>query len=317
MTRVERLRHIDELPAVDRSGALAIGNFDGVHLGHAQIISRLVAQAASLEGPSVVFTFDPHPASLLRPQQVSERLVTVDRKLELLEQLGVDVVVVYPTDKQLLELSAEAFFETIVLAGLDARVIVEGTNFFFGRDREGTIEKLETLCRQHQVQLELVQPVELDGDVVSSSRLRRLISRGDLETANRMLTSPYRVRGRIQQGSGRGQGLGFPTANLGELATLLPADGVYAGCGYIDGRSWPAAVNIGGNPTFEDPAAKFEVHLVGFSGSRYGEMIDIELFTRLRDVLRFEDPEQLRSQIEEDVQQAREVAGEVSGNLDT
>ena len=316
MTRVERLRHIDELPAVDRSGALAIGNFDGVHLGHAQIISRLVAQAASLEGPSVVFTFDPHPASLLRPQQVSERLVTVDRKLELLEQLGVDVVVVYPTDKQLLELSAEAFFETIVLAGLDARVIVEGTNFFFGRDREGTIEKLETLCRQHQVQLELVQPVELDGDVVSSSRLRRLISRGDLETANRMLTSPYRVRGRIQQGSGRGQGLGFPTANLGELATLLPADGVYAGCGYIDGRSWPAAVNIGGNPTFEDPAAKFEVHLVGFSGSRYGEMIDIELFTRLRDVRRFEDPEQLRSQIEEDVQQAREVAGEVSGNLD-
>ncbi len=316
MTRVERLRHIDELPAVDRSGALAIGNFDGVHLGHAQIISRLVAQAASLEGPSVVFTFDPHPASLLRPQQVSERLVTVDRKLELLEQLGVDVVVVYPTDKQLLELSAEAFFETIVLAGLDARVLVEGTNFFFGRDREGTIEKLETLCRQHQVQLELVQPVELDGDVVSSSRLRRLISRGDLETANRMLTSPYRVRGRIQQGSGRGQGLGFPTANLGELATLLPADGVYAGCGYIGGRSWPAAVNIGGNPTFEDPAAKFEVHLVGFSGSRYGEMIDIELLTRLRDVRRFEDPEQLRSQIEEDVQQAREVAGEVSGNLD-
>ena len=316
MTRVERIRHIDELPAADRSGALAIGNFDGVHLGHARIISRLVAQAASLDGPSVVFTFDPHPASLLRPQQVSERLVTVDRKLELLEHLGVDVVVVYPTDKQLLELSAEAFFETIVLAGLDARVIVEGTNFSFGRDREGTIEKLETLCRQHQVQLELVQPVELDGDVVSSSRLRRLISTGDLETVNRMLTSPYRVRGRIQQGSGRGQELGFPTANLGELATLLPGDGVYAGCGYIDGKSWPAAVNIGGNPTFEDPAAKFEVHLVGFSGSRYGEMIDIELLTRLRDVRRFEDPEQLCSQIEEDVQQAREVAGEVPGNLD-
>ena len=316
MTRVQRIRHIDELPAVDRSGALTIGNFDGVHLGHARIISRLVARAASLDGPSVVFTFDPHPASLLRPQQVSERLVTVDRKLELLEQLGVDVVVVYPTDKQFLELSAEAFFETIVLAGLDARVIVEGTNFSFGRDREGTIEKLETLCRQHQVQLELVQPVELDGDVVSSSRLRQLISRGDLETVNRMLTSPYRVRGRIQQGSGRGQELGFPTANLGELATLLPADGVYAGCGYIDGTSWPAAVNIGGNPTFEDPTAKFEVHLVGFSGSRYGEMIDIELLTRLRDVRRFEDPEQLCSQIEEDVQQAREVAGDVPGNLD-
>ncbi|MFP6752696.1 MAG: bifunctional riboflavin kinase/FAD synthetase [Pirellulaceae bacterium] len=313
---MQRIRHIDELPAVDRSGALAIGNFDGVHLGHARIISRLVARAASLDGPSVVFTFDPHPASLLRPQQVSERLVTVDRKLELLEQLGVDVVVVYPTDKQFLELSAEAFFETIVLAGLDARVIVEGTNFSFGRDREGTIEKLETLCRQHQVQLELVRPVELDGDVVSSSRLRQLISRGDLETVNRMLTSPYRVRGRIQQGSGRGQELGFPTANLGELATLLPADGVYAGCGYIDGTSWPAAVNIGGNPTFEDPTAKFEVHLVGFSGSRYGEMIDIELLTRLRDVRRFEDPEQLCSQIEEDVQQAREVAGEVPGNLD-
>jgi len=314
---VQRIGHIDELPDTLRSGAVTIGNFDGVHLGHARIISTLVDRAASLEGPSVVFTFDPHPISLLRPEQAPERLVTPARKLELLEQLGVDVVVTYPTDQQLLELSAEAFFETIILAGLGARMIVEGPNFAFGRNREGTISTLENLCRHHQVQLEVVEPVKRDGEIVSSSQLRRLISEGELETVNRLLTSPYRVRGRIQQGSGRGQQLGFPTANLGEVATLLPADGVYAGCGYIDGGSWPAAVNIGGNPTFDDLAAKFEVHLVGFSGSRYGEMIDIELLERLRDVRRFETPEQLRSQIEEDVRQACQVARQAPGSLDT
>ncbi|MFP6647826.1 MAG: bifunctional riboflavin kinase/FAD synthetase, partial [Pirellulaceae bacterium] len=144
---MQRIGHIDELPASLRSGAAAIGNFDGVHLGHARIISRLVAQAASVGGPSVVFTFDPHPATLLRPGEAMQKLVTTEHKLELLEQLGVDAVVTYPTDLQLLELSAEAFFENILLSGLDARAIVEGPNFAFGKNREGTIEQLEKLCR--------------------------------------------------------------------------------------------------------------------------------------------------------------------------
>ena len=313
---MQRIGHISELPATLRSGAVSIGNFDGVHLGHARIISRLVAQATSVGGPSVVFTFDPHPATLLRPDEAIQRLVTTEHKLELLEQLGVDAVVTYPTDLQLLELSAAAFFENILLSGLDARAIVEGPNFAFGKNREGTIEQLEKLCQEQQIVLEVIEPVQFEGEVVSSSRLRRLIGEGELETANQMLISPYRVRGKIEQGSGRGQKLGFPTANLAGLETLLPGDGVYAGCGYIDGQCWPAAVNIGTNPTFDEQTAKLEVHLVGFSGSRYGEMIDVQLLKRLRDVRRFENAAELQSQIEQDVHQACQLAKQVPGILE-
>ena len=305
---MKQIGQIDDLPLAFRSGAVSIGNFDGLHLGHARLISRLVARAESLGGPSVVFTFDPPPATLLRPEQAPPRLVTTARKLELLEKLGVDAVITYPTDQQLLELSAEAFFETILLDGLDARAIIEGSNFVFGQNREGSIEKLQGLCDDQGIFLEVVEPVRFDGDVVSSSRLRQLVSEGELAAANQMLTSPFRVRGTIEHGSGRGHQLGFPTANLAGMTTLLPADGVYAGCGYIDGECWPAAVNIGTNPTFDEGAAKFEVHLVGFSGTGYGEMMDVELLDRLRDVRRFESVEQLRSQIEEDVRQACQLA---------
>ena len=311
---MQRIRSIDELPAGLRGGAVAIGNFDGVHLGHASIVARLIQQAAAISGPSIVLTFDPHPVSLLRPQQAPQRLATTDRKLELLEQLGVDAVVTYPTDQQLLELTAEEFFESIIVAGLDARAIVEGPNFAFGRDRAGTIEILEHLCQQQGIVLDVVEPLEMDGGIVSSSRLRQLIGEGQVETANSMLTRPYRVRGMIQQGAGRGREIGFPTANLADLSTLLPADGVYAGHGYVKGQSWPAAVNIGTNPTFDDATAKFEVHLVGFSGRLYGEMMDLDLLGHLRDVRRFENREQLQSQIEEDVRQACQVVEKQVGN---
>ncbi len=313
---MRRFGHISEVPATLRSGAVSIGNFDGVHLGHARIVSRLVARAALLEGPSVVFTFDPHPATLLRPDVGIQKLVTADHKLELLEQLGVDAVITFPTDRQLLELSAGAFFENIVLSGLGAGAIVEGPDFAFGKNREGTIEQLGKLCKEQQIVLEVVEPVQFDGEVVSSSRLRRLVGEGELKTANQMLTSPFRIRGRIQQGSGRGEQLGFPTANLAGVETLLPGDGVYAGCGYIDGQCWPAAVNIGTNPTFDEETAKLEVHLVGFSGSRYGEMIDVQLLERLRDVRRFENAAELQSQIEVDVHQACQLAKQVPGIME-
>jgi riboflavin kinase/FMN adenylyltransferase len=263
-----------------------------------------------------VFTFDPHPATLLRPDAGIQKLVTADHKLELLEQLGVDAVITFPTDRQFLELSAGAFFENIVLSGLGAGAIVEGPDFAFGKNREGTIEQLGKLCTEQQIVLEVVEPVEFNGEVVSSSRLRRLVGEGELKTVNQMLTSPFRIRGKIQRGSGRGEQLGFPTANLAGVETLLPGDGVYAGCGYIDGQCWPAAVNIGTNPTFDEETAKLEVHLVGFSGSRYGEMIDVQLLERLRDVRRFENAVELQSQIEADVDQACQLAKQVPGMME-
>ena len=217
-------------------GAVSIGNFDGVHLGHARIVERLKAQARQVGGPALVFTFDPHPVRLLRPELAPPPLTWTDRKAALLGALGVDAVIAYPTDKALLELLPEEFFAAIVRRSLAARALVEGTNFFFGHDRRGTIDVLRRLALAAHVALEVVEPVVVGGETVSSSRVRKLVAAGDVADARRLLTEPYRIRGQVARGAGRGSQLGFPTANLEQVETLLPALGVYAGRGFLDGQ---------------------------------------------------------------------------------
>lgn len=299
---MQLIQQLDDMPALARGGAVAIGNFDGLHLGHAEILSCLVRRARQLGGPAVVFSFDPHPVELLRPDDNLLRLTDLDRKHQLVADLGVDVMVVYPTDLALLRLTAEDFFQQLIVQLLAARAIVEGPNFCFGRDRAGTIQTLEQLCQQSGVELEIVPALEREGDWVSSSRIRTLIADGDVAAANRLLTAPYRLNGVVQSGAGRGASLGFPTANLGQVSTMLPAAGVYAGRGLVGADCWPAAVNIGGNPTFDEPDAKLEVHLVGFEGGLYGEQIQLELLERVRDIEEFESVDALVAQIQSDIQ---------------
>lgn len=302
------LRDLAALPENLRSGAVAIGNFDGVHLGHARIVTRLISAARAVGGPAVVFTFDPHPVRLLRPAATPPPLTWTDRKAELLGELGVDAMIAYPTDMELLRLSAEEFFNSIVREKLDARGMVEGPNFYFGRDRGGDIETLREFTTAHGMSLDVVEPVEIDGEYVSSSRVRGLISEGKVEDAARMLTRPYRVRGMVTHGAGRGAKLGFPTANLGAVDTLLPSPGVYAGLAHTQGGPWPAAINLGANPTFGENALKLEVHLIGWQDPLYGQPLEVDFLARVRDVQRFDGMEALLAQLHKDVAHVHDIA---------
>jgi riboflavin kinase/FMN adenylyltransferase len=302
------IRHLDALPAAARGGAVSIGNFDGVHRGHIAIVRRLLQRAAEVSGPALVFTFDPHPVRLLRPEQCPPPLTWTERKAELLATHGVDWIVAYPTDEALLQLTAAEFFSRIVLNSLAARALVEGPNFFFGHNREGTIERLEQLTTMANISLDIVPPVEMDGELVSSSRVRELIRTGNVEQAGDMLAAPYRIRGMVTHGAGRGAKIGFPTANLAGVDTLLPAQGVYAGRAWVGNAAWPAAINLGPSPTFGDAASRVEVHLIGYREPLYGQLLEVDFLARLRDIRPFDSPHALIEQLTRDVERAKQLA---------
>jgi riboflavin kinase/FMN adenylyltransferase len=302
------IRRLDALPAAARGGAVSIGNFDGVHRGHIEIVRRLLQRAADVSGPAIVFTFDPHPVRLLRPEQSPPPLTWTERKAELLAAHGVDWIVAYPTDEALLQLSAAQFFDQIVRRALDARALVEGPNFFFGHNREGTIQRLGEMATAARITLDVVPSVEIDGALVSSSRVRELIRTGNVEQAKKLLAAPYRIRGMVTHGAGRGAKIGFPTANLGAIDTLLPAQGVYAGRGFVGANSYPAAINLGPSPTFGDAAARVEAHLIGHNEPLYGQPLEVDFLARLRDIRPFESPQALAEQLRRDVQAVEEIA---------
>jgi riboflavin kinase/FMN adenylyltransferase len=306
------IRHLEDLPAAARGGAVSIGNFDGVHLGHVAIVRRLLTRSREVKGSAIVFTFDPHPVRLLRPEQCPPPLTWTERKAELLAAHGVDWLLAYPTDEALLRLSAEEFFERIVRGALAARALVEGPNFFFGHNRQGTIARLGELAAAARISLDIVPPVEMDGQLVSSSRIRELIRKGDVDMARRMLSAPYRIRGMVTHGAGRGAKIGFPTANLDAIDTLLPAQGVYAGRAWANGTSWPAAVHLGPSPTFGDAVVRVEVHLIGPSEPLYGQPLEVDFLSRLRDIRPFTSPEALVKQLNEDVAQVQRVASDAA-----
>ena len=287
-----------------------MGNFDGVHRGHAAIVARLRGLAGRLGVPAVVLTFDPHPAALVRPDSAPVPLTTPDRRAALLLDLGVDAVLVQPATPDLMALSAERFYADILRQRLHARGIVEGEDFRFGAGRAGDVGMLRDLCDRDGVTLETVAPVMLDGQAVSSSRLRGLIARGDVRTAATLLTAPYRLTGTVVEGARRGGPLGFPTANLAGVATQLPAAGVYAARGFVPGRGChAAAVHVGPNVTFGETRVSIEAHLIGFTGDIYGSTLDVDFLDRVRDTCRFESVDALRTQLAADVSRVRDIVG--------
>lgn len=301
-----------EQPERFRGGWVTIGNFDGVHRGHQSMLTTLVEQARAASVPAVVLTFDPHPIALLRPQQTPPALCSLEHKLELFERAGVDVAIVYPTDFALLRLTPGEFFRSMVLGQLNARGLVEGPNFFFGRDRSGNVETLRGLCQDAGISLLVVPAVVARDRMVSSSEIRSLIAAGNIADAVEMLGHPYRVRGVVGSGAARGRTIGFPTANLEGIATLLPPNGVYAGVCRIQGTHYAAAINLGPNPTFGESARKFEVHLLDFQGDLYGRTLDVDLVARVRDVVRFGSSDALKQQLQIDLQTVRALANKAS-----
>lgn len=288
-----------------RGGYVAIGNFDGVHRGHRVMIDRLVAQARAAQVPAVVATFDPHPLAILRPEGAPPCLTTISRRTELLRQVGVDAVMVLPTTRELLRLTAEEFFQQLICDELAARGLVEGPNFSFGRDRGGSITTLRQMCLSRGMTLDVIDPVTFQGQWVSSSVIRSLLLAGDLTDANELLGYPYEIAGKVSTGAQRGRTLGFPTANLSDIATVLPGHGVYAGMASAKSGSYLAAIHIGPNPTFGEGATKVEAHLLDFAGDLYDQSLTLALHRKVREVCTFPSLEALRTQLVQDVATVR------------
>ena len=290
---------------------VTVGNFDGVHVGHAAILTELRRMAAELSAESVVLTFDPHPATLVRPDKAPTPLSTASRRAELLLNQGVDRVLVQPMVPAVVRLTAREFFDQVLCGQLAATGLVEGVDFHFGRGREGNVSTLAAFCGERGLRFAVVEPVQHRGSTVSSSRVREMIAAGEVSAAASLLTEPYRVTGQVVAGARRGRTLGFPTANLREIATLLPAAGVYAAVASLPSSvnnshaslRYPAAVHVGVNVSFDETALTVEAHLIGFDGDLYGHTLHVDFLQRLRDTHRFDSREALVSQLEADVQQ--------------
>jgi riboflavin kinase/FMN adenylyltransferase len=288
-------------------GAVAVGNFDGVHLGHRQLVMTARRWADRLGGPAVAVTFDPPPVNLLDPARARPPLSTIADRAELLHIAGADHVVVLQTDAGLLSLSPEAFFEEVLHRQLRARAMVEGYNFHFGRNRTGDNNLLRKLCAKVGIAFEEVPPILVREEAVSSSRVRFAVAAGDVPLARELLGRFYRISGTVVEGARRGRTIGFPTANLEGVESLVPALGVYAAWAVLEGQRFPAAVNLGPNPTFGEEARKIEVHLIDFAGNLYGRQLGIEFVERLRDVRSFGSVAELTSQLGRDIQAARSL----------
>ncbi len=290
---------------------LTVGNFDGVHRGHQEILARSASLAAELGSRLVAMTFDPHPLSIVAPSRAPELLTPVDEKLRWFERAKVDVAVVAVSEPELLSLSPEAFIDQVVMTRFSPRCMVEGASFGFGRGRTGDVHHLAILGRQHDFDVQIVDPVRVDVDdaepvVVSSSMIRERLARGDVGAAARCLGHPYALLGHVVRGAGRGRGLGFPTANLRVAdRQLVPAQAVYAGRAEFGGRTAPAAISIGVNATFGGTDVSVEAHLLDVDEDLYDQPLRLELLTRIRDQQRFDSPDALRERLVQDIEVVR------------
>lgn len=293
----------------DFAGAvITVGNFDGVHQGHASLLNQVRAIADRRQVPAVAVVLDPHPVTILRPDIQHKRLTWIERRAELMSQHGIDALVVCKTSSEFLRLTAEEFFNALVIRCFQASGMVEGPNFFFGRDRGGDLDVLGRLCRQHQIELTVVAPTATDGEMVSSTRIRRLLEIGEVEAAAAMLGSNYRIRGSVTTGAKRGREIGFPTANLTDIDVVVPAPGVYGGFVPIPGRSNAClgAIHIGPNPTFEqDGDSKVEIHLLDYDGDLYDQVLLVDFVCRVRDIARFDSSDDLIQQLHQDINSIR------------
>jgi riboflavin kinase/FMN adenylyltransferase len=293
-------------------GAVTIGNFDGVHLGHRALVAAARAAADELRIPAIAVTFDPPPHQVLHPDSGPPRppLTTTTYRAELLQAAGAHHVIILRTSPALLALSPEAFFEDILGRQLGAKAIVEGYDFRFGRSRAGTNATLCTLCASAGLVFREVSPVMYGGEVVSSSRVRSAIVNGDVARAAELLARAYRISGEVVSGAKRGRSLGFPTANLAHVPTVLPGNGVYAARAWVDGIMWAGAANIGPNPTFGEDARKVEIHLINFSGDLYGKALNVDFVAKLRDTRPFAGVAELIEQLKQDIEAAKRIVSE-------
>ncbi|HEX7313247.1 MAG TPA: bifunctional riboflavin kinase/FAD synthetase [Pyrinomonadaceae bacterium] len=301
-----RLFHGYENAEIGRPTVLTLGVFDGLHLGHQLIISRVVERARALGAVPTVVTFDPHPRAVLHPESAPPLLQTFDQKVEAFGVLGVEQAIVVRFTPEFAQVCAEDFLKDVVHERLQAREVYLGRGFAFGRGREGNIELLRRVSRELGFFADEVPEVRLRGQRISSSRIRELLAAGRVNLARRMLGRPYGVEGRVVRGFERGRTIGFPTANLRPANRVIPRGGVYVTATLIGGDWRRSVTNVGVRPTFEREAEpSVETFVMDWGGDLYGDVVRVRFLHRLRDERRFSGVEELKRQIERDAARAR------------
>ena len=303
----------DPSPLAWRRPVLALGNFDGLHRGHLKIIEQVRNRASEVAGTSAILTFDPHPPRIVRPDKAPPLLMTKDQKLGSLEEAGIDGVAVVRFTPEMSRWDPGEFVETVLVEWLRVAEVWVGANFLFGRGRSGNFTLLRELGARLGFRVEKIDPVRYKEFVVSSTRIRRLITEGQVDEAGALLGHHYVIEGQVVRGAQRGQREGIPTANLQTANELLPSDGVYATTVTVDGVIHASVANVGVRPTFEAAGERVvEAHLFDYDGDLYGMHVRVAFVQRLRAEQAFPDASALRRQIEADCADARALFGRFS-----
>jgi riboflavin kinase/FMN adenylyltransferase len=289
-----------------RRAVLSVGNFDGLHLGHQRILRQVIERAQAQQSIASVITFDPHPLKVLRPGQAPPLVETIDQRMERFAAMGLEAALVLRFDRALAALSPEEFVRGVLVEELKTAAVLVGQNFRFGHRQEGNVETLTELGRRLGFSVQIVEPVAIDGEFVSSSGVRSAVTEGRVAHAARLLGRPFALTGEIIRGAGRGATVVFPTLNLAPEQELLPKVGVYATETRVEGRLYRSATNVGFRPTFDGTLLGVESHLFDFSREITEGRLEVRFWERLRDERKFSGPAELRSQIAADLAQTRE-----------
>jgi riboflavin kinase/FMN adenylyltransferase len=294
-----------------KKSVLTIGNFDGVHLGHQELIHQVVSRAKGLHVPAVVMTFEPHPIKVLYPDRDLKRLFDFEDQRIGLEKLGIDLLVVEPFSREFSQLPAERYLREWVFEPFSPDTVVVGYDFSFGANREGSLQILKNQGKLLGFQVLVVPAVQIGGISISSSRIRQALQEGDIRLATEFLGRHFYISGLVEKGVGRGRKIGIPTANIHLQTETYPRQGVYCGWSFLKERRFPCVVNIGRNPTFNDAQnplgspVSIECHILDFTGDIYGEELRVEFVDRLRDEKKFSSADELVKQIHQDIVEGR------------
>lgn len=289
---------------------LTIGNFDGMHLGHQAIFRMLQERAKKKNGTSVVFTFVPHPLSVIAPERAPKLLTTYKEKIRLIKDFGIDAIICANFTKNFANISAEDFVRKILCEGIGVKEIFIGSNYLFGKGRKGSPELLRSMGRECGFRVTVVDEIKINNKDLSSSKIRTLVAKGKVDEVSEFLGRHYSVEGIVVEGAKRGKSLlNTPTANLLTANELLPKDGVYAVTVEIDGKRYSGATNIGYNPTFGEKKFSFETHVLDFRGKLLGKTLKVTFYKRIRDEMKFASIEELKLQLKKDIEEIREELG--------
>ncbi len=307
MGRLQVIRTAAELVPADRKICLGIGFFDGVHLGHQQLLRQTLADARRREGLALVVTFDQHPNTVVAPTRVPALIYPLWRKIQAIEEVGADALLLIRFDEAFSRQSGEAFVRDLSRQLPQIQSVCVGANFLFGHRRTGNVHTLKELGAALNFSVHGLAAVSLDSKPVSSTRIREAVARGDLDAASQMLGRAYSICGPVLRGDGLGRQLGFPTANVGVAGLVLPPHGVYAAHVRFEGGNYRAVLNIGVRPTLRNPVPELrvEAHLLDYEGDLYGRELEVIVADRLRDERRFPSTRELRDQIARDILDAQ------------